>query len=60
MCDIKEQMNMYEVQISEYVQKIAQQKSEISTTNESLQQYKKVVDDLKVLYLVGILQAIPR
>ena len=51
MSDIKEQMNMYEVQISEYVQKIAQQKSEISTTNESLQQYKNVVEDLKVLKL---------
>jgi uncharacterized coiled-coil DUF342 family protein len=50
MSDIKEQMNMYEVQISEYVQKIAQQKNEISNTNESLQQYKKVVEDLKVLY----------
>ena len=60
MSDIKEQMNMYELQISDYVQKIAQQKNEITTTNESLQQYKKVVDDLKVYSNIGFISTIIR
>ena len=49
MIQIREQMNVYEDQIEIYVRKIGDQKAEILTISESLQQYKKVVEELKVM-----------